>query len=51
MVGEFDKAFDQIEYLLSIPGEISIASLKVDPVWTPLRSLARFKKLIDKFQH
>jgi TolB-like protein/Flp pilus assembly protein TadD len=45
MVGEYDKAFDQIEYLLSIPGEISIALLRVEPTWAPLRSLPRFQKL------
>jgi tetratricopeptide (TPR) repeat protein len=49
MVGEYDKAFDQIEYLLSIPGELSIPLLKLDPVWAPLRSLPRFQKLIQKY--
>jgi serine/threonine protein kinase/predicted Zn-dependent protease len=48
MVGEYDKAFDQIEYLLSIPGELSVALLKLDPVWAPLRALPRFQKLIQK---
>jgi tetratricopeptide (TPR) repeat protein len=46
MVGEYDKALNQIEYLLSIPGEISVASLKIDPVWIPLRPLPRFQKLL-----
>jgi TolB-like protein/tetratricopeptide (TPR) repeat protein len=50
MVGEYDKAFDQIEYLLSIPGEMSIPLLSIDRVWAPLRSLPRFQKLVDKFQ-
>jgi hypothetical protein len=48
MVGEYDKAFDQIEYLFSIPGELSVALLKIDPVWAPLRALPRFQKLIKK---
>ena len=48
MVGEYDKAFDQIEYLLSIPGELSVALLKIDPVWAPLRGLPRFQKLVQK---
>jgi tetratricopeptide (TPR) repeat protein len=48
MVGEYDKAFDQIEYLLSIPGELSIPLLRLDPVWAPLRSLPRFQKLVQK---
>jgi len=46
MVGEYDSALDKIEYLLSIPGEISVASLKIDPAWISLRSLPRFQKLI-----
>jgi len=50
MVGEYDKALDQIEYLLSIPGELSIPLLRIDPVWAPLRSLPRFQNLVDKFQ-
>jgi serine/threonine protein kinase/Flp pilus assembly protein TadD len=46
MVGEYDKAFDQIEYLLSIPGELSVPLLKLDPVWAPLRELPRFQKIV-----
>ena len=48
MVGEYDKALDKIEYLLSIPGELSIPLLKIDPVWAPLRNHPRFQKLINK---
>jgi len=48
MVGEYDKALDKIEYLLSIPGELSIPLLKIDPAWTPLRNHPRFQKLINK---
>jgi len=48
MIGDYDKAFDQIEYLLSMPGELSVALLKIDPVWAPLRSLARFQKLLER---
>jgi TolB-like protein/predicted Zn-dependent protease len=49
MVGEYDKAFDQIEYLLSIPGELSVPLLKIDPVWAPLRALPRFQNLVQKY--
>jgi tetratricopeptide (TPR) repeat protein len=48
MVGEYDKALDKIEYLLSIPGELSIPLLKIDPVWAPLRNHPRFQKLIQR---
>ncbi len=33
MVSEYDAAIDQIEYLLSIPRELSIPLLKFDPAW------------------
>jgi len=48
MVGEFDLAIDQIEFLLSIPGELSIPLLRLDPVWAPLREHPRFKKLLQE---
>jgi len=47
MVGEFDAAIDQIKYLLSIPGEMSIPLLELDPTWDSLRAHPRFKKLFD----
>jgi serine/threonine protein kinase/tetratricopeptide (TPR) repeat protein len=46
MVGELDKAIDQIEYLLSIPGQLSKPFLKIDPDWKPLWELPRFKQLV-----
>jgi tetratricopeptide (TPR) repeat protein len=48
MVGEHGMAIDQIEYLLPIPGELSIPLLRLDPVWDPLRDHPRFQKLIEK---
>jgi len=47
MVGEFDLAINQIESLLSIPGELSIPLLRLDPAWAPLRDHPRFKKLLE----
>ena len=47
IVGEFDAAFDQLEFLLSRPGEMSIPLLRLDPAWDPLRNHPRFMKLID----
>jgi tetratricopeptide (TPR) repeat protein len=49
MVGEYDKAFDQIDYLLSVPSELSVPLLKLDPVWAPLRAHPRFQKLVKKY--
>jgi len=48
MVGEYDKAIDQIEDLLSRPGPLSIPLLKLDPAWNPLRDHPRFKELVEK---
>jgi len=47
MVGEFNMAINQIEFLLSIPSELSISLLRLDPAWDPLRDHPRFKKLIE----
>jgi tetratricopeptide (TPR) repeat protein len=46
MVGKYDQAIDQIEFLLSIPGELSIPLLRLDPDWAPLREHPRFKQLL-----
>ena len=46
MVGEFDKAIEQLEFLLSVPGELSISLLRLDPAWVPLRGHPGFEKLL-----
>jgi Flp pilus assembly protein TadD len=49
MVGEYDAAIDQLDYLLSIPaGKISVPLLRIDPVWDPLRDHPRFHALLTK---
>ncbi len=47
MVGQFDAAIDQLEFLLSIPSRLSIPLLRLNPAWDPLREHPRFKKLIE----
>jgi len=46
MVGEQEKAIDILERLLSMPCEVSVPLLKIEPWWNPLRSNKRFQKLI-----
>jgi len=46
MVGEYDKAIDQLESLLSNPG-MMLNPVELDPAWDPLRGHPRFKELID----
>jgi TolB-like protein/Tfp pilus assembly protein PilF/predicted Ser/Thr protein kinase len=48
-VGEQEAALDQIEYVLSIPGDFSVQSLRLDPRWDPLRDHPRFKALLEKY--
>ena len=47
MVGDFDAAIDQLEFLLSKPGVLSIPLLRLDPTWDPLRDHPDFEKLIE----
>jgi serine/threonine-protein kinase len=47
MVGEFDLAIDQLEFLLSIPGELSVPLLRIEPAWEPLRDHPRFRNLVE----
>ncbi|MCI0447220.1 tetratricopeptide repeat protein, partial [bacterium] len=49
MVGEYDAAVDQLEYVLSIPSNWSTRFLQIDPRWDPLRNHPRFQKLIQKY--
>ena len=48
MVGEADTAVSRLEYLLSIPGWLTPAWLRIDPAWDPLRGHPRFQKLVGK---
>ena len=50
MVGEYDPAIDKLDYLLSIPGELSVPYIKIDPVWKPLFNYPRFQKVLEKYK-
>jgi TolB-like protein/DNA-binding SARP family transcriptional activator/Flp pilus assembly protein TadD len=47
MVGERDTAVAQLEHLLSIPGHLTAAWLRIDPTWNPLRNDPRFQRLVS----
>ena len=47
LVGEPDKALDQLEPLLKIPYYLSPGWLKIDPTFAPLRGNPRFQRLVD----
>jgi serine/threonine-protein kinase len=50
MVGEADAAIDQLDFLLSVPGELSVNLLRVDPSWNPLRNHPRFQALLERYE-
>jgi serine/threonine-protein kinase len=48
-VGEHDEAFRLLDHLLTVPNGFTVPTLRLDPVWDPLRKDPRFQALIDKY--
>jgi tetratricopeptide (TPR) repeat protein len=49
IVGDFDRAVDELELLLETPASyITLPRLRLDPMWDPLRGFQRFEKLIEQ---
>jgi len=48
-IGDFEKAIDEYEYLLSIPGPISIGQIKLTPAFDPIRDNPRFQEVLKKY--
>jgi TolB-like protein/Tfp pilus assembly protein PilF len=48
-LGDNDRAIEILEGLLSRPSAVTAETLKVNPIWDPLRSDPRFQGLIDKY--
>jgi TolB-like protein len=46
--GNYEQAMDKIEYLLTIPGDLSVPLLKIDPAYDKLQNTPRFKKILTK---
>ena len=47
LVGEPEKALDQLEPLLKIPYMLSPGWLRIDPNFAPLRGNPRFQRLVE----
>ena len=50
LVGEYDAALEQAEFLLSVPTMVSAAYLRVDPIWAPLQDHPRFQALLEQMK-
>ena len=48
-VGEYDEAFRLLDHLLKVPNGLTVPTLKLDPIWDPLRKDPRFQTLIDSY--
>jgi TolB-like protein/Tfp pilus assembly protein PilF len=48
MVGEYDSAIKQLDLLLSIPSELTVEILKLDPTWRPLDHHPDFIRLLEE---
>ena len=44
--GERDRAIELVQKLLTMPGYINYARLKMYPLWAPLRGEPRFEKIV-----
>ena len=46
--GEYDAAIAALPHLLEVPAGITVADLKLNPLWDPLRKDPRFRKVIEE---
>jgi TolB-like protein/Tfp pilus assembly protein PilF len=47
--GEYDRAIDLADEMLSIPSNLTINTIKLSPIYDPIRDHPRFQELIAKY--
>ena len=48
LVGEPGLALDELERLLAMPAQISLAQVRVDPLWEPVLDHPRMRRLLER---
>ena len=48
MVGRYDEAIEELERLVTMPSRVSVAWLRIHPMWEPLRNHPRFVALLAR---
>lgn len=51
LLGKYPEAIAKLDYLLSIPGPLSVNILKLDPRWEPLRNMPEYLRMIEKYSN
>ena len=49
ILGDYDRALDRLEEVLSVPAYFSTAWMRADPLLAPLRDHPRFQALLEKY--
>jgi tetratricopeptide (TPR) repeat protein len=51
LLGKYSEAIAKLDYLLSIPGPLSVNILSLDPRWAPLRDIPEYKRMVEKYSN
>jgi serine/threonine-protein kinase len=50
LAGDLEHALDELAFLLEVPSPVTVALLRLDPVWEPLRDRPRFQSLLEHYR-